>query len=59
MNEYEKGATVQMLDKVFADIKSPLLDLLYGVTQKPVTDDYFLHLALSTTAAVGVGYIPR
>ncbi len=43
MNEYEKGATVQMLDKVFADIKNPLLDLLYQVTQKPAADDYFLH----------------
>ena len=43
MNEYEKGATVQMLDKVFADIKNPLLDLLYEVTEKPVADDYFLY----------------
>jgi len=43
MNEYEKGATVQMLDKVFADIKNPLLDLLYESTEKPVADDYFLH----------------
>lgn len=43
MNEYEKGATVQMLDKVFSDIKNPLLDLLYESTQKPVADDYFLH----------------
>lgn len=43
MNEYEKGATVQMIDKVFLDIKNPLLDLLYESTQKPVADDYFLH----------------
>lgn len=42
MDEYEKGATVQMLDKVFADIKNPLLDLLYQTSQKPVADDYFL-----------------
>lgn len=42
MNEYEKGATVQMLDNVFADIKNPLLDLLYEVTEKPAVDDYFL-----------------
>ncbi len=43
MNEYEKGVTVQMLDKVLADIKNPLLDLLYEATQKPVADDFFLH----------------
>jgi carboxypeptidase Taq len=43
MNEYEKGVTVQMLDKVFADIKNPLLDLLYQVTQNPVAEDFFLH----------------
>ncbi|WP_018611843.1 carboxypeptidase M32 [Segetibacter koreensis] len=42
MNEYEKGATVQMLDKVFSDIKNPLLDLLYEVTEKLVAEDYFL-----------------
>lgn len=43
INEYEKKATVQMLDKIFADIKNPLLDLLYKTTQKTVADDYFLH----------------
>jgi carboxypeptidase Taq len=43
MNEYEKGATVQMIDKVFADIKNPLLDLLYESTEKPAADDHFLH----------------
>jgi carboxypeptidase Taq len=43
MNEYEKGATVQLLDNVFEDIKNPLLDLLYETTQKPVADDSFLH----------------
>jgi len=43
MNEYEKGATVQMLDKVFSDLKTPLLDLLNEVLQKPAADDYFLN----------------
>jgi len=43
MEEYEKNATVQMLDKIFEDIKNPLLNLLYTSTQKPVADDYFLH----------------
>ena len=43
MNEYEKAATVHTLDKVFEDIKNPLLDLLYQVTQNPVAEDFFLH----------------
>lgn len=43
MNEYEKDATVQMLDQVFADIKMPLLNLLYKVSQKTVPNDRFLH----------------
>lgn len=42
MDEYEKGITVAMLDKVFSDIKTPLLDLLYKVQQKPAIHDDFL-----------------
>lgn len=43
MNEYEKGATVTMLDKIFADVKTPLLDLLSEVRQTQNADDSFLH----------------
>ena len=43
LNEYERGATVAMLDKVFADITSPLLKLLEQVQQKPPAEDAFLH----------------
>ncbi len=43
MNEFEKGATVAMADKIFADITKPLLTLLNEVQQKPLADDSFLH----------------
>lgn len=43
MNEFEKGAKVAMLDKIFADITQPLLTLLKEVQQKPEADDTFLH----------------
>lgn len=43
MNEYEKGATVTMIDKVFSDIKIPLGELLNEVQNKQPADDTFLH----------------
>jgi carboxypeptidase Taq len=43
LDEFEKGATVTMLDKVFAEITQPLLALLGRVQGEPVPDDSFLH----------------
>lgn len=43
MNEYEKGATVTMIDKIFEDVKAPLRDLLHREQQKQVVDDSFLY----------------
>ncbi|MBC7588911.1 MAG: carboxypeptidase M32 [Chitinophagaceae bacterium] len=43
LNEYEKGATVQLLDHVFASITKPLGKLLLKAKQLPVVDDSFLH----------------
>ncbi len=43
LNEFEKGATVSMLDKIFAYVTPPLLTLLNEVQQKSATDDTFLH----------------
>ena len=43
MNEYERGATVSMIDKVFEDIKAPLRNLLTEVQQRQFADDSFLH----------------
>jgi carboxypeptidase Taq len=43
MNEFEKGATVAMVDKIFEDVKQPLLQLLREVQHKTFADDSFLH----------------
>ncbi len=42
LNEYEKGATVKLVDKIFADVQQPLKDMLYKVTQRPEVNDSFL-----------------
>ncbi len=42
MNEYEKGATVAMVDKVFEDVKTPLYNLLKDVQQRPSANASFL-----------------
>ncbi len=43
LNEFEKGATVKMLNKIFADITQPLLTLFNEVQQIPIADNAFLH----------------
>ena len=43
MDEFEKGATTTMIDKVFEDVKTPLLALLGEVKNLPVADDTFLN----------------
>jgi carboxypeptidase Taq len=43
LNDYEKGATVSQLNKVFADIQGPLKELLNEVAQQPPVDDSFLY----------------
>ncbi len=42
MNEYEKGATVNMIDKIFANINTPLRELLTSVQHQQHTNDDFL-----------------
>ena len=43
MNEFEKGATVEMIDKVFADLTPQLSALLREVQQFDTPDDSFLY----------------
>ncbi len=43
MNEYERGATVSMIDTIFQNVKTPLLQLLNEVKQLQPADDSFLH----------------
>jgi carboxypeptidase Taq len=42
LNEYEKGATVQMLDKIFDKLVPALKNILDQVTARPQVDDTFL-----------------
>lgn len=42
MDDYEKGATVAMLDPVFADVKKQLPPLLDSIKYAPQVDDTFL-----------------
>ncbi len=42
LDQYEKGATVTLLDKVFAEVRIPLKDLLDKIANRPTIDDSFL-----------------
>jgi carboxypeptidase Taq len=42
MDEFEKGATVKVVDKIFSDVKGPLTTLLAEVQSMPNVDDSFL-----------------
>ncbi|MDX2045393.1 MAG: carboxypeptidase M32 [Chitinophagaceae bacterium] len=43
LNEFEKGCTVVLVDKLFDDLKAPLKNLLDKIISKPQVDDAFLH----------------
>jgi carboxypeptidase Taq len=43
LDQYEKGCTVTLLDKIFAEVRSPLKDLLDRIRNVPQVDDHFLH----------------
>jgi carboxypeptidase Taq len=42
LDQYEKGATVALLDRVFAEVRPPLQDLLQRIAGCPTVDDDFL-----------------
>jgi carboxypeptidase Taq len=42
LNDYERGATVEMLDGVFSTIRVPLKELLTKITSRPAADNSFL-----------------
>lgn len=42
LDQYEKGATVALLDKVFSEVRTPLKDLLDRISRCPSVDDGFL-----------------
>ncbi len=43
LNQYERGCTVNLLDKVFSELQAPLKDLLTKIKSRPQTNDTFLH----------------
>ncbi|GAA4727951.1 carboxypeptidase M32 [Flavisolibacter ginsenosidimutans] len=43
LDEYEKGATVSLLDKTFATLLPPLEELFQKITAAPQVDSSFLH----------------
>ncbi len=43
MNDYDKGLTVEIVDKVFADLRPQLSALLDTIKNKPQVDNAFLH----------------
>ncbi|HVS97648.1 MAG TPA: carboxypeptidase M32 [Puia sp.] len=43
LDQYEKGATVALLDKIFADVRTPLKTLLDRIAGRPQVDNTFLH----------------
>lgn len=43
LDQYEKGATVALLDRVFTEIRQPLKELLQKIGSRPQVEDHFLH----------------
>lgn len=43
MNDFDKGLNVSITDKIFANLKPQLLELLQLIQSKPQVDDRFLH----------------
>jgi carboxypeptidase Taq len=42
LNDYERGATVELLDRVFDSVREPLRELLMKIMARPETDDSFM-----------------
>jgi carboxypeptidase Taq len=42
LNDHDKGTNTRLLDKVFDEIRSPLLDILAGIMRQPQVNDQFL-----------------
>lgn len=43
LNEYERGASMDMLDSFFAVLRGSIVPLLHAISQKPQIDDSFLY----------------
>jgi carboxypeptidase Taq len=61
LDQYEKGATISLLDRVFSEIRSPLKDLLQTIGSRPQVDDSFLrgHFPKQQQWDFGMGLIKQ
>ena len=55
MNDYDKGLTTTITDKLFADLKPQLSDLLAKIAAKPQVDNSMLHQYFNKTAQWDIG----
>jgi carboxypeptidase Taq len=55
MNDYDKGLTTIIVDKLFADLAPQLSTILEKIKQQPVVDDSFLHQHFDKTTQWNVG----
>jgi carboxypeptidase Taq len=55
MNDYDKGLTTTIVDKLFADLRPQISALLEKIAAKPQIDDSFLHQHFDKTAQWNVG----
>ena len=49
MNDYDKGLTTTIADKLFSHLRPQLSELLEKIAQQPVVDDSFLHQPFDKT----------
>jgi carboxypeptidase Taq len=55
MNDYDKGLTTTIVDKLFEDLRPKLSELLEKIASKPSIDNSFLHQHFDKTAQWDVG----
>jgi carboxypeptidase Taq len=55
MNDYDKGLTTTIVDKLFADLRPQLSELLAKIATKPPIDNSFLHQHFDKTTQWDVG----
>ncbi len=55
MNDYDNGLTTKIVDKLFADLRPKLSELLEKIASKPQVDDSFLHQYFNKTTQWDMG----
>ena len=55
MNDYDKGLTTTIVDKLFSDLQPQLSKILNQITEQPQSDDSFLHQHFNKTTQWDTG----